>query len=968
MSEDPPDGAGRDAYDMASLRRRRRPKAESRHASRWEAGYGGRYQDPCETSLRKGRRSEEVRRRERSRRASTVTLEPAPLRPPVAHELGRFQQDRDACGEGNSDGENTSTPFAPTMSRRGPPITLQQLTELARAGNLGDSYGRHTSPARSRSVGDDSSEVSGCSSPMLAEPVGVPSGVLGEDDGSDSVSDEDSASACVMNVEEDDDSVPAPAAAPAGALFTTPAGGAISAEEQANWAALAAAVSDSESGESAEGVAETDGEAVSLETQLGSQPVEPKDAAGLPAAEQTAFAQTASGGATASKSDDSSSAVTVATATAAGAPSSSGHCVSSAVGTAATVSDASCANAAGASSSVFEKEASSSSSTAADAPILANAMNEETHSLAPTHVASAALAVTAATSTTSASPAVASLPVAAVPASDPTVAASPALAAVSAKLVSAAAGPTKSGVTSVASSKPVAHAGSAVTPTCSGAVAANVGASRVASSNAAGGASTTNVGRANDASIAKAASSSSGVKRSAPTDAGVAATSSSSSSSSSSSVAGCTVASSSSRLPSKKTKSDSSSQPSGLMKGWESLLQRSQKHPQYKSEYTKRFEVAGNTWRRPKAGSTRGRLVLGLDCEMVRSRDCPNALARVSVVDIGSMLLDVYVQHAACDVLDYRTAISGVEPKHLLPESGAVPFETAQDKVLQLLHPETILVGHALQNDLSSLRIIHPKVVDTALLFSVEGEGQWKKHRLHSLVSMMKTKVATLQTVCTDKAHDSRQDASWALELALYEASIYPMCTRPLKRESFPLKVLLSEIPVGSTQAELKAIFGRGTVSEVAFQLQDDHRYISSNIVDSNPKWLGNAVVTYSSQDERDAAMAALPRYVTVYTSPIREWVGRSDLARMESELTTHFLKFGRVRGCKTLRSEGANGYPLFKIECHPAAARAILTSNEAVRFPSSKSIIKMELGKDDPSRKRCVVPLGNGSFVAKIQ
>ena len=40
-----------------------------------------------------------------------------------------------------------------------------------------------------------------------------------------------------------------------------------------------------------------------------------------------------------------------------------------------------------------------------------------------------------------------------------------------------------------------------------------------------------------------------------------------------------------------------------------------------------------------------------------------------------------------------------------------------QELVKRYVGPETLLVGHTLENDLKALRMVHPCCVDTALLF-----------------------------------------------------------------------------------------------------------------------------------------------------------------------------------------------------------------------------------------------------------
>jgi len=40
-----------------------------------------------------------------------------------------------------------------------------------------------------------------------------------------------------------------------------------------------------------------------------------------------------------------------------------------------------------------------------------------------------------------------------------------------------------------------------------------------------------------------------------------------------------------------------------------------------------------------------------------------------------------------------------------------------QKKLLSILHPRTILIGHSLNSDLTALKITHPFIIDTALLY-----------------------------------------------------------------------------------------------------------------------------------------------------------------------------------------------------------------------------------------------------------
>ncbi|KAI0703565.1 hypothetical protein BC835DRAFT_1404068 [Cytidiella melzeri] len=90
-------------------------------------------------------------------------------------------------------------------------------------------------------------------------------------------------------------------------------------------------------------------------------------------------------------------------------------------------------------------------------------------------------------------------------------------------------------------------------------------------------------------------------------------------------------------------------------------------------------------------------------------------VARVSVVNYrGHVVMDTYVQ-PLMHVTDYRTAITGIEPRHL-SSANARPFAEVQQDVANLLR-EKVVVGYTLWNDLSVLGVPHPGVAtrDVAL-------------------------------------------------------------------------------------------------------------------------------------------------------------------------------------------------------------------------------------------------------------
>lgn len=103
---------------------------------------------------------------------------------------------------------------------------------------------------------------------------------------------------------------------------------------------------------------------------------------------------------------------------------------------------------------------------------------------------------------------------------------------------------------------------------------------------------------------------------------------------------------------------------------------------------------------------------VALDCEMVGVGPEPNrdsALARVSLVNYhGHQIYDSYVQVPRhIEITDYRTAVSGIEPRHMRKDV-ARPFEEVRND-LKILLQGRILVGHAVKNDLDVLILKHDK-------------------------------------------------------------------------------------------------------------------------------------------------------------------------------------------------------------------------------------------------------------------
>ncbi|ROV89842.1 hypothetical protein VMCG_09498 [Cytospora schulzeri] len=147
----------------------------------------------------------------------------------------------------------------------------------------------------------------------------------------------------------------------------------------------------------------------------------------------------------------------------------------------------------------------------------------------------------------------------------------------------------------------------------------------------------------------------------------------------------------------------------------------------------------------------------------------------------GAELLDVLVQPFG-EILDLNSRYSGVWPEDLArgvswtkdwkaPEQKpgerkilqkVSSPEVARDLLFSMISPDTVLIGHGLENDLNAMRIVHPKLVDTILLYP---------HRRglpirNSLKVLMEVNLNRRIQMDTGEGHDSAEDARAAGELA----------------------------------------------------------------------------------------------------------------------------------------------------------------------------------------------------------
>lgn len=149
---------------------------------------------------------------------------------------------------------------------------------------------------------------------------------------------------------------------------------------------------------------------------------------------------------------------------------------------------------------------------------------------------------------------------------------------------------------------------------------------------------------------------------------------------------------------------------------------------------------------------------VGLDCEMgFTTRGFE--LLRITVVDFfsGEDILDILVKPKG-EVIDLNTKWSGIAEI----KEEAMNFEDLIKLLGEVLDSNTILIGHGLENDMNAMRIIHERIVDTAVLYPKHKTSP--KFRFPLKYLTFKYLGRTIQS----GEHDSSEDSLAAIDVVKY--------------------------------------------------------------------------------------------------------------------------------------------------------------------------------------------------------
>ncbi|KAG7397758.1 hypothetical protein PHYBOEH_000212 [Phytophthora boehmeriae] len=161
------------------------------------------------------------------------------------------------------------------------------------------------------------------------------------------------------------------------------------------------------------------------------------------------------------------------------------------------------------------------------------------------------------------------------------------------------------------------------------------------------------------------------------------------------------------------------------------------------------------------SGNAGGDFIYALDCEMCET-DIGMELTRVTVVDVkGAVVYDQLVKPQST-IINYHTEFSGIS-EETLRDTKCILADVQRELCNRFLFSDTILVGHSLTSDLRALRLVHPTIADTSILYPHQRGFPFRT----SLKYLTKTFLKKDIQMEIQAGHDSAEDAIASLELLL---------------------------------------------------------------------------------------------------------------------------------------------------------------------------------------------------------
>ncbi|XP_064617547.1 uncharacterized protein LOC135481777 [Liolophura sinensis] len=150
--------------------------------------------------------------------------------------------------------------------------------------------------------------------------------------------------------------------------------------------------------------------------------------------------------------------------------------------------------------------------------------------------------------------------------------------------------------------------------------------------------------------------------------------------------------------------------------------------------------------------------MFAVDCEMCKTSEKTSELTWVSLVNEDLEVLYETLVKPYTRITNYLTRYSGVSEKML--STITTRLEDVQRHIQKILPPDAILCGQSLNADLMALRMFHPYVIDTSVIYNLTGLSNVKP-------SLRKLSSIFLGKLIQDgqSGHNPSEDAIATMEL-----------------------------------------------------------------------------------------------------------------------------------------------------------------------------------------------------------
>ncbi|SCU79536.1 LADA_0B01354g1_1 [Lachancea dasiensis] len=164
-------------------------------------------------------------------------------------------------------------------------------------------------------------------------------------------------------------------------------------------------------------------------------------------------------------------------------------------------------------------------------------------------------------------------------------------------------------------------------------------------------------------------------------------------------------------------------------------------------------------WKNTQAFDHDGSHTFAMDCEMCMSAE-GLVLTRVSLVDFDCNLIYDTLVKPDVPITDYLTKYSGITEEKL--QDVTTTLEDAQNAIIRLVSSGDVLIGHSLQSDLNVLKLRHPRIIDTAVIYEHKAGPPFRPALRYLASEYLSQDIQNSEGL----GHDSFEDARACMELA----------------------------------------------------------------------------------------------------------------------------------------------------------------------------------------------------------